>query len=361
MNDITYYLWLSLVRGMSAEAKLYLLEIFGDARAVFEASDADLIQVMECCDLFGRRSGCTRLLEKDIKRAERCVERAKDLGAKLIGINSPDYPRRLKTIPDPPIVLFAMGRTELLSSPCISVVGTRRASPYGKWAASEISKRCAACGLTIVSGMAEGIDSAAHRGCLAVGGNTIAVFGTGVDICFPLSNLRLYEAILQRGLVISEYEFAEQGRAYHFPERNRIISGLSENCIIVEGTLRSGSLITAGLAASQDRNVFAVPGNINQPGSEGPNILISEGATPVISMDRLIETIGVRGMAEELAERLSPEERQLYEHIVSSGSSSRSYLISGCGLDPATASMLITTLELKGFLKIDGARIYPMI
>ncbi|NMA93183.1 MAG: DNA-protecting protein DprA [Clostridiales bacterium] len=361
MNDILYYLWLSLVRGISAEAKLYLMEVFSDARGVFEASEADLIQVMESCDLFGRRSGCARLLEKDLRRAERCVERAKDLGAELIAVNSSAYPRRLKTISDPPIVLFAMGRTELLSSPCISVVGTRRASPYGKWAAAEIAKRCAACGLTVVSGMAEGVDSVAHRGCLAVGGNTIAVFGTGVDVCFPLSNQKLYEEIAQKGLIISEYEFAEQGRAYHFPERNRIISGLSDNCIIVEGTPRSGSLITAGLAASQGRGVFAVPGNINQPGSEGPNLLISEGATPVISMDRLIETIGVRGMAEELAERLSPEERQLYEHIVSSGSSSRSYLISGCGLDPATASMLITTLELKGFLKVDGTRIYPMM
>lgn len=361
MNGIIYYLWLSLVRGMSAEAKLYLLEIFGDARSVFEASETDLVQIMDSCDLFGRRSGCDKLLKKDLRRAERSLARAKELNAELIAINSPDYPRRLKTISDPPIVLFAMGRTELLASPCISVVGTRRASPYGKWAAAEIAKRCAACGLTVVSGMAEGIDSAAHRGCLAVGGDTIAVFGTGVDVCFPLSNLRLYEDILQRGLMISEYEFAEQGRAYHFPERNRIISGLSENCIIVEGTPRSGSLITAGLAASQNRGVFAVPGNINQPGSEGPNLLISEGATPVISMDRLIETIGAGGMAEELAERLSPEERKLYEHIVSSGSSSRSYLISGCGMDARTASMLITTLELKGFLKVDGARIYPML
>ncbi len=361
MNDIVYYVWLSLVRGMSADAKLYLMEIFGDARAVFEASETDLLQVMDSCDLFRRRSGCARLLEKNPRGAERCLTRAEDLGAELIAINSPDYPRRLKEIPDPPIVLFAMGKVNLLSYPCISVVGTRRASPYGKWAAAEIAKRCAACGLTVVSGMAEGIDSFAHRGCFAVGGNTIAVFGTGVDVCFPRSNLKLYEEILEKGLVISEYEFGEQGRAYHFPERNRIISGLSGNCVIVEGTPRSGSLITAGLAASQDRGVFAVPGNINQPGSEGPNLLISEGATPVVSIDRLIDTIAGEVPAHELVEKLLPEERKLYEHIVSCGSSSRSYLISGCDMDAGTASMLITSLELKGFIKTDGARVYPVI
>ncbi|MCR4804761.1 MAG: DNA-processing protein DprA [Clostridia bacterium] len=359
MEEYIYYVWLSLVAGISSDVKLSLMRLFGGPRALFEAPEGDIIQAFRQVTeghRFGQ--GLRRLLERDLLPADRAITRAARSGSHVIPLCSPAYPSLLKTIKDPPIALFGRGDVTLLKTRCVAIVGTRRASPYGRWAAAEIARRLARLGITIVSGMAEGVDSAAHEGCLAADGKTIAVFGTGLDVCFPKSNQGLCGRIAEKGLLLSEYAFEESGRPEYFPVRNRIISGLSESCVVAEGAVRSGSLITAGLAAEQGRNVFALPGNINQPGSAGTNLLISEGVPPITSLGGLIELLGLQDAADEVKAGLSEAESGLLNYVRSCGSTSREYILAGCGMPAADASSLLICLELKGLLKLSGTQVY---
>lgn len=268
------------------------------------------------------------------------------------------YPPLLARISDPPARLYCVGDAELLGSECVAVVGTRRCSPYGRWAAGEIAGRVSACGITVVSGMAAGIDSAAHLGCLSAGGRTIAVLGTGVDQAFPKSNRRLYDRIAAEGLLISEFEPGDGPLPWHFPQRNRIISGLSRAAVIVEGAEKSGSLITAGLALEQGRDVFAVPGNINQPNSRGVNKLIYDGACPITDLDDLPRMLGIDSASRTERALVSREEKKLLELISFSPGMSAGDLAAAAGLSPALAAGMITVLELKGLVRTDGNSLF---
>jgi len=199
-------------------------------------------------------------------------------GARLISIQDTSYPRRLREIFDPPLLLFAIGNAELMASHSVAVVGTRRPTPYGVAATERLSGDLARAGLTITSGMARGIDTAAHRAALAEEGLTIAVLGCGVDVLYPADNRKLYETIASRGLLISEFPMGTPAYPQNFPIRNRIVSGISLGVLIVEGAQHSGSAITARLAMDQSREVFAIPGNITSKMSWGPNLLIKQGA-----------------------------------------------------------------------------------
>lgn len=210
-----------------------------------------------------------------------------------ITINDKEYPEILREINDPPQKLYFIGDISLLNSECVSIVGTRRASPYALWAAYEIGKKLANAGITIVSGMAEGIDSRGHRAALDCGSKTIAVLGTQIDVLFPKSNKGLYNEIGEKGLIISEYGPDDLTGSWSFPRRNRIISGLSRKVIIVEGAMQSGSMITAKLAIEQSRDLYALPGNINNINSIGTNRLISDGAIPIISLNELYNTLNL--------------------------------------------------------------------
>ena len=241
MRDLTYLVWLSILPGLSADCKMELLRVFGGAKGVFDAPKDALEEVFSKLGILSSNARAfKRLLLKDTEEAQYCLQQVKKQGAAVIATGSRDYPPLLKEIKDPPLILFGLGDVTLLKTRCIAVVGTRRASPYGRWAAAEIARRISLAGVTVVSGMAEGIDTAAHTGCLQADGKTVAVFGTGVDICFPKSNQNLYEEIRQKGLMISEYPFGQRGYASNFPERNRIISGLCESCLVAEGAVRAG-------------------------------------------------------------------------------------------------------------------------
>jgi DNA processing protein len=217
-------------------------------------------------------SGCT------FEDAAGQQEKMAEASAELVTISDPRYARLLRDIFDPPIVLFARGRVELLDSISVAVVGTRRPTPYGLAVAERLSADLAHAGLTIVSGMARGIDSAAHKGALAAEGETVAVLGCGVDIVYPSENRKLAADIAAKGLIISEFPMGSVAFPQNFPIRNRIISGLSAGVLVVEGAQYSGSAITAKLAMDQGREVFAVPGNITSKPSWGPNLLIKQGA-----------------------------------------------------------------------------------
>ena len=359
MKDLFYLVWLSILPGLSADRKLELMRLFGGAKGVFEApQDALRDAFAENKILSTNARALKRLLLKDTEEAQKCLVRAKAAGASVVPIDGDAYPPLLRAIKDPPLVLFGLGDVSLLKTRCIAVVGTRRASPYGRWAAAEIARKVSLAGVTVVSGMAEGIDTAAHTGCLQADGKTIAVFGTGVDVCFPKSNLRLYEEIRQKGLLLSEYPFGQWGYATNFPERNRIISGLSESCVVAEGAVKSGSLITAGLAAEQGHGVFALPGNVNQPGSSGTNLLISEGVPPIHSMDHVLHTLGLEGLPAENRADLSEQEKALMRHIRACGSSSKQHICETCSLGAQESSMLLTCLELKGLVRVDGSQVF---
>ena len=268
-----YWLALKLIPGLGTRTSGKLLDRFRSPQTIFRASRSEL----EAAGLTGAvaqsiASGVT--FEDAAAQQEKMVE----AGAELIAIGDPRYPQPLREIFDPPIVLFARGRIELLQSIMLGVVGTRRATPYGLAVAERLSADLAHAGLTIVSGMARGIDTASHRGALGAGGDTVAVLGCGVDIVYPSENRKLAAELAGKGLIVSEFPMGATAFPQNFPIRNRIISGMSVGVLVVEGAQYSGSAITAKLAMDQGREVFAVPGNITSKLSWGPNLLIKQGA-----------------------------------------------------------------------------------
>ena len=268
-----HWLALKLIPGLGTRNLGKLLDRFRTPQAIFRASRSEL----ENAGLSGAvaqsvSSGCT--FEDAVVQQEKMAE----AGAVLITLNDPAYPRALREIFDPPVALFARGRVELLQSISLGVVGTRRPTPYGLAAAERLSADLAHAGLAIVSGMARGIDTAAHKGALSVGGDTVAVLGCGVDVVYPTENRKLAADLAVRGLLVSEFPMGAVAFPQNFPIRNRIISGMSVGVMVVEGAQYSGSAITAKLAMDQGREVFAVPGNITSKLSWGPNLLIKQGA-----------------------------------------------------------------------------------
>jgi DNA processing protein len=272
-EDDLYWLALRMVPGLGTRRIGLLLERLRTPQAIFRASASEL----ESAGLTGAvaqsvASGCS------FEDAAGQQQKAREAGAELITLGDARYPEALRGIFDPPPILFARGRTELLSSICIGVVGTRRPTPYGVAAAEKLSGDLARAGVSIVSGMARGIDTAAHRAVLAAEGNTVAVLGCGVDVVYPSENRKLAAELAVKGLIVSEFPMEATAFPQNFPIRNRIISGLSCGILVIEGAQYSGSAITARLAIDQGREVFAVPGNITSKMSWGPNLLIKQGA-----------------------------------------------------------------------------------
>ncbi len=278
-----HWVALRMVPGLGTRGMYRLIEQFRSPEAVFRASRSEL----EAAGVSGSvaqsiLSGCS------FEDAVVQQEKMRQAGAVAVTLHDRRYPARLKEIFDPPVVLFARGRLELLSEIMVAVVGTRRATPYGLAATERLAGDLARAGLTIVSGMARGIDTAAHKAALAVGGNTVAVLGCGVDVLYPTENRRLAQQIADKGLMLSEFPMGTPAYPQNFPIRNRIISGLSAGVLVVEGAQYSGSSITARLALEQGREVFAVPGNITSRMSWGPNLLIKQGAKLVQDFNDVI-------------------------------------------------------------------------
>lgn len=276
-----------------------------------------------------------------------------------VKIGDRDYPELLSHIGNPPEKLYYAGDITLAGRPSIAVVGARKASPYGKWAAYGFAKKLSEYGIIVVSGMAYGIDSCAHRGALENEGKTIAVLGCGVDVCYPASNRILRDQIMKDGLILSEYEPGVQPLPYRFPMRNRIISGLSLGCIVVEAGISSGSLITAEYAAEQGRNIYALPGNINSISSFGANKLIKDGATPLISFDDMIDELGIaRKNASAQQTELGRDEREIYELIFRTGETTIDFLCRSTGRPPSEVNAMVTILEMKGLLQTAIGKIF---
>lgn len=272
-----HWLALRMTPGLGTRTAVQLIETFHTPEAVFRASRSEL-------EAAGVSSGLAQSIASGCAFEDAVTQQQKlaEAGAVAVAFTDPRYPPRLKEIFDPPPLLFARGRVELLQELAIGIVGTRRPTAYGTTVAARLAKDLTCAGLTIASGMARGIDTAAHRAALEAGresgAGTIAVFGCGVDEIYPSENRKLAEQISRDGLIVSEFPMATPPYPQNFPIRNRVISGMSLGVLVVEGGQYSGSAITAKLAAEQNREVFAVPGNITSKMSWGPNLLIKQGA-----------------------------------------------------------------------------------
>ena len=274
--------------------------------------------------------------------------------------DSVEYPARLRDIPDPPKQLYCTGNTELLSERSIGVVGARKNTVYGKNVALMIGRRLAESGITVTSGLALGIDGYSHEGALEAGGKVIGVLGSGIDRMTPQRNRSLMIRGLDKGgLVVSEYPPEAEGRKGTFPARNRIISGLSEALVVVEAGLDSGSLITAKHAAEQGRTIYAVPGNINSQTSIGCNLLIRDGAVPLIIIDDLIRDIGaIPKKTNAVSCDLDSDEKKIFDVVREMSGATMEEIISGTGLSPGLAGSLVTVMEIKGVVESCAGRIY---
>jgi DNA processing protein len=344
-----HWLALKLVPGLGTRTSNKLLERFRSPQAIFRASRTEL----EGAGVSGAVaqsivSGCT--FDDAASQQEKMIE----AGATIITIGDPRYPQLLREIFDPPVLLFARGRVELMHSLALGVVGTRRPTPYGLAVAERLSGDLSHAGLAIVSGMARGIDTAAHRGVLAAGGNTMAVLGCGVDVIYPSENKKLAGEIAAKGLIVSEFPMGSVAFPQNFPIRNRIISGMSVGVLVVEGAQYSGSAITAKLAMDQGREVFAVPGNITSKLSWAPNLLIKQGARLVQDWNDVVSELPVesrRHLIERGRQRLLGEQKG--ETVATSGEETASLANSrGAELDP-TARRTLEVLQVDAPIHLD--------
>lgn len=349
-EDIFYWLALSLTPGVGSIFIKRLLDRFQTPEAVFRAPMKELLEI----------EGLGEKVAREIQRGplEKVVEKElvllKEAGGKMITLRDEDYPMRLKDIYDPPALLYVRGELRREDELAIAIVGSRKTSPYGRWITEKIGQDLARQGVTVVSGMARGIDSVAHMGALQGGGRTIAVLGCGVDVIYPSENRNLFHQIIEHGAVLSEFPMGSPPEGGHFPKRNRIISGLSIGVVIVQASAESGSLITAGYALEQGREVFAVPGNVGAEGSRGTNQLIKEGAKLVESTEDILEEIlpqwkrekEMLPKAETPVPDLSEEEEVLYR-LLGESPLHIDAIIRESQLDPGRVSSLLLNLELK--------------
>jgi DNA processing protein len=281
------WLAISLTPGLGPTKSRKLAEHFGGPEAIFRASLTEL-------EATGIQAISAQALAtgKSIELAQQEIARATAANATLVTMDDLSYPPRLKEIYDPPLVLYVRGSLEVVTKPGIAMVGTRHPTPYGTGMAERLACDLAAQGLVIISGMARGVDTASHRGAIAAKGKTLAVFGTGVDVIYPKENSRLSEQILALGgALISEFPLGTFAAPQNFPIRNRILSGMSVGVLVVEAAEYSGTRITARCALEQNRDVFAVPGNVTNKNSWGPNTLIKQGAKLVATWEDVWEDL----------------------------------------------------------------------
>lgn len=286
-SHVAEWLALSLTPGLGPTRACKLVEHFGSAEAVLRAELTDLeatgIQAVSAQSIHTGKSA-------ELAREE--MAKAADANVVILCLDDPGYPPRLKEIYDPPIVLYVRGDSQVLSKPGIAVVGTRHPTPYGSGMAERLACDLAAQGLVIISGMARGVDTAGHRGAISAKSATVAVFGTGVDVIYPKENSRLSEQILAcGGALVSEFPLGTFAAPQNFPIRNRILSGMSLGVLVVEAAEYSGTRITARMALEQNRDLFAVPGNVTNKNSWGPNTLIKQGAKLVATWEDIWEDL----------------------------------------------------------------------
>lgn len=353
-QDCVYWLRMHEIQGLGRQTTYQLLKAFGSAEAIFAASHANLRKVVSD-DIANQIKAET--VSDQIKIT---LEWLAEPNNHLITLADEDYPRLLLEIPDPPPILFAKGQLSCLQQPSIAIVGSRNPTAQGEKNAHDFAMLLAEFGFTIVSGLAIGIDAAAHRGALASNGKTIAVVGTGLDIVYPAKHRELAHEIIKQGLLISEFSLGTPSLPQNFVQRNRVISGLSMGCLVVEASLQSGSLITAKFATEQDRDVFAIPGSIHSPQSKGCHQLIKQGAKLVDAVQDIVHELKsehfVSLAAIPLKKKFIPAKNTSPEEIPHADKAlldlmsfepvTVEYLLQHSGLTSDTLSSILISLEL---------------
>lgn len=357
------WLALSLTRGLGGESARRLLREFGSPDAVCAASLSSLKSVVKAEVAAEISKG---IADDAFVPALAWLE---DGNNRIVTLADGDYPQALLNIPDPPLLLYVKGRLDLLNRPALAVVGSRSATPQGISNAEAFAKSLSDAGLCIISGLAHGIDAAAHRGALRGQGNnpgsSIAVVGTGLDKVYPAANRDLAHALAQQGALVSEFPLGTPPLAANFPRRNRLISGMSLGCLVVEASLQSGSLITARLALEQGRDVFAIPGSIHAPQSKGCHALLKQGAKLVETAQDILEELG--GLAVSLAPAVNSEGRDsegqdaaLLEHLGFDPVDVDTLSVR-CGLTVGQLSAMLLSLELNGRICVLPGGLYQRI
>jgi len=364
-ESIPFWWALTRIEGLGIRGCHKLIEHFGSAQAAYMASLTEL----ESCGVPARVAQAI-FAQVALKDAEKEVQAAAQADCQMIAFDSKEYPPLLKQIPDAPLLLYVRGDAKVLSQYAVAMVGTRRPSAYGSSVAHRLAHDLAQRQLVVVSGLARGVDSAAHRGALEAQGKTVAVLGSGIDIMYPRENKKLADEIAKNGAVVTEFPLGTGPTPENFPIRNRIISGLSLGVVVVEAAEYSGSLITARLALEQNREVFAVPGNITSAQSFGPNHLIKQGAklvdqwmdvieefAPEVRMHLLPSAEAAEGQptgaqsASLFGASLTPEQKAVFEVLRADQTSFVDDIVSASKVSHPRVLAALLELEMNGLIR----------
>ena len=360
-HEQVYRLALQCAPSLTWRQQRALLDAYGTAEAVLTRMDAGVEEI-------AGEKAARELREIRRKGARQLIQRLEDCGARMCYPEDGDYPALLREIADPPHALFLRG-TPAADEKSVAVVGSRRDTRYGRTQAFNIAKGLAQAGVTVVSGLARGIDTAAHEGALAGGGRTVAVLGNGIDSVYPEENGDLARRIIDAGgAVITEFPFGAEPRAFRFPIRNRIISGICAATLLIEGHAQSGTMITAGCAAEQGREVFALPGQVDAPGSAAPLALLRDGARICTCAQDILEDMGWTPRQERAEQAPSPEERlkglsgfrRRIAELMLEEPRRFEELAEETGISTEELSAELTLMELDGLVEPRAGRIYAL-
>jgi DNA processing protein len=289
MKDLAYWIWLSRIPGLGPKNLFKLINKYQSPEIIWNLKEKELIE-----NRISQKVSRNILDDKYRKNLDKYIEYMKNNHIELITIYDQHYPKKLKNIYDFPVILYVKGNKEILNDLCIGIIGCRDASKYGERISKEFAYTLSKHNINIISGLARGIDSFAHIGCMAANGKTIAVLGSGIDYIYPPENKIIYEEIIRKqGIIISEYIMGTKPLAGNFPARNRIISGISSGLIVVEAKEKSGTLITVDFALEQGKEIYVVPGNIDSPNSSGTNELIKQGAQIITSPEDILKSLNI--------------------------------------------------------------------
>jgi len=359
MDPRVYWVGFNKIRGIGSVKTRKLLDHFGDLSAAWGASEIDLLEAG-----LNPKTARSFIQSREAINPEKDLEQILEMGIQILTILDDEYPQKLKSIEQPPPVLYLKGTFEESDNFAVAIVGTRHLTGYGRQVTQELSNFLARNGVTVISGLARGIDSIAHDAALTAGGRTIAVLGCGVDIVYPPEHRALSQRIQDHGAIISDYYPGTQPEGINFPPRNRIISGLSIASVIIEAGEKSGALITAEFAVNQGREVFAVPGPIYSPRSKGTNRLIRDGALPLTDFNELLAVLDLSQVKEyRYAKKViqKDEIEQLLSDVIKEEPLHIDEIKNATGLSMEKVSAALVMMELKGIVRKVGSLTYISI
>lgn len=361
MTDRHIWFWINNIEGIGNAKIRHLLEVYKSPIEVYNAGKNSLFTIPSL-----NEKDIDNILSKELRKInEEKYEKHIEKGIKFVFPFENEYPKKLQELYDKPFILYYKGELPREDRPSVSIIGSRKCTEYGRYNARELGRILSLANVNVISGLAYGIDSEAHRGAVMAGQSTYAILAGDVNKCYPYSNYNLYMDIVGNGGIISEFGLNTPTVPGLFPLRNRIVSGLSDVVIVVEAGNKSGSLITVSHALNQNRLVYAIPGRINDPQSEGCNRLISEGANVIVSYNALLEELGLKTDKNKVYEKniitLASEEKMLYSLLLDFVPKSLDTLIGLTEMSSGTVLTALLGLELKGYIKEISKNFYVRI